>query len=94
MSYKIHDLVIRIPVVFSKTGYMQSPYENLNSTQFYHPKNKCSVSYSMARSKSCYFLGNHNAERASFNLESSPIIAQNTVICESASLKCYQSSFL
>lgn len=57
LSYKICDLVIRIPVVFFKTGYMQSPYENLNSAQFYHQKTKCSVSYLMPGVNHAIFLG-------------------------------------
>lgn len=36
---------------------------------------------------SCYFLRKHNAESASFNLESSPIIAQSAVSYLSASHK-------
>lgn len=80
-------LVIRIPAVFFKTGYMQSPHEDLNSAQFYHPKNQ-TLCFILSARKSYYFLGNHSAERASFNLESSPIIAQNTVTYESASHKC------
>lgn len=47
MSYKICNLVIRIPALFFKIGYMQSPYENLNSAQFCHPENKRSIPYSM-----------------------------------------------
>lgn len=37
MNSKIWNLVIRIPAVFFKTDYMQSPQENLNSAKFYHP---------------------------------------------------------
>lgn len=69
-------------------GYMQSPYENLNTAKFYYPKSKHSVSFSMPGVNCAVFLWNYNAERASFNLESSAIIAQNTVIYQSASHKC------
>lgn len=87
MNSKIWNLVIRIPAVFFKTGYMQNPHENLNSAKFYHPKHCFKHS---ARRISCYFLRKHNAESASCNLESSPIIAQSTVIYLSASHKCQQ----
>lgn len=53
MNFKIWNLVIRISAVFFKTGYMQSPYKNLNSAKFYHPKPKHSVSNSV--------LGEYNA---------------------------------
>lgn len=55
MSYKIGDLIIRIPAVFFKAGYMQSPFEN--SAQFYHAKNKHYISYSMPGVNHAVFRG-------------------------------------
>lgn len=65
---------------------MQSPHENLSSAKFYHPKPKDCLKF-ITRRISCYFLRKHNAVSAGFNLESSPVIAQSTVIDLSASHK-------
>lgn len=86
MNSKMWHLVIRIPAALFKTGYMQSPHENLSSAKFYHPKPKDCLKFSTRRI-SCYFLRKYNAVSASFNLESSPVIAQSTVIDLSASHK-------
>lgn len=87
MNYKIGNHVIRIPAALFKTGYMQSPYKN--SAKFSHSKPKHCFKLS-ARRVSCYFLRKYNAESASFNLESSPIVAQSTFIYLSASHKGQQ----
>lgn len=87
MNSKMWHLVIRIPAVLFKTDCIQSPHENLSSAKFYHPKPKHCFKLS-ARRISCYFPRKHNAESASFTLESSPVIAQSTVIYLSASHKC------